>query len=152
MIWPSFLGIFALGLLPGNSMAETFKAAFGDRVTIVIMMFLLFANLIEKVGLSTYIANWCISRRCVQNKPYAILAMFCLAGGLVSALVNVFAGMILIWGCSYSFCEQAGLKKEDTFPRVALIAIIYVSCMSGRYFTFYGPITLIVGQQSTFWA
>lgn len=150
MIWPSFLGIFALGLLPANGMVATFKNALGDRITIVILMFLLLANLIEKVGLSSYIANWCTSRKFVQGRPYAIMAMFCLAGGLIGAFVNLFAAMILMWSVFYSFCDQVGFTKEDTYPRTALIAIIYVSCLSGGILPFMGLSLLVVGQQMTF--
>lgn len=150
MIWPSFLGIFALGLLPGNNVAETFKVALGDRITGIILMFLLLANLIEKVGLSAYIANWCISRKFVKGRPYALLAMFCLAGGLIAAFVNLFAGMILMWSVFYSFCKQVGFSPKDTFPRVALIAIVYVSNMAGGILPFMGFSLLIIGQQITF--
>lgn len=150
MIWPSLLGIFALGLLPGNGMVDTFKAALGDRITVAVFMFLLFAGLIERVGLSSFIANWCISRKFVQGRPYAILAMFCLAGGLIAAFVNLFAGMILMWSVFYSFCKQVGFKMEDTFPRVALIAIIYISCMAGGILPFMGLSFLIIGQQFAF--
>lgn len=150
MIWPSFLGIFALGLLPGSNMVMTFKTAIGDRITLIVLMFLLLANLIEKVGLSAYIANWCISRKFVQGKPYALLAMFCLAGGLIAAFVNLFAGMILMWSVFYSFCKQVGFEKSDTFPRLALIAIVYISNMAGSILPFMGFSLLVVGQQMTF--
>ncbi len=76
MIWPSFLGLFALSLLPNTGAIEIFKAGFGDRITMVIFFLLLFAGLINKVGLSKYIADWCISRKFAHGRPYVILAMF----------------------------------------------------------------------------
>lgn len=62
--------------------------------------------------------------------------MFCLAGGLISAFVNCFAGIILIWGVFYSFCTEADLKAGEFYPRVALIAIIYVTLMAGDILPF----------------
>lgn len=150
MVWPSFLGIFALGLLPGSDMVATFKAGFGDRVTVAIFLFLLFSNLIDKVGLSAYIANWCISRKFAQGRPWVITAMFCVAGGLISCFVNVFAGMILMWSVFYNFCDQVGFQKGDSYPKVALVAIIYCSCMASVILPFMGLALLVVGQQITF--
>lgn len=150
MVWPSFLGIFALGLLPGSDMVATFKAGFGDRVTVAIFLFLVFSNLIDKVGLSAYIANWCISRKFAQGRPWVITAMFCLAGGLISCFVNVFAGMILMWSVFYNFCSQVGFQKGDAYPKVALVAIIYCCCMASVILPFMGLALLVVGQQITF--
>lgn len=70
MIWPSLLGLFALSLLPGSTAITTFKTGMGDRVTVAIFFLLLFGELLNKVGLSKFIADWCVSRRFVQGKPY----------------------------------------------------------------------------------
>lgn len=150
MIWPSFLGLLALGLLPGNGVVATFKAGFGDRVTVAILMFLLFSNLLEQVGLSAYIAKWCTTRKFTVGRPWAITIMFCVAGALISAFVNIFAGMILMWGVFYEFCEQMGFKKSDIYPRVTLVAIIYCCCMAGGILPFMGLSLLVVGQQINF--
>lgn len=150
MIWPSFLGILALGLLPGNGMVATFKAALGDRVAVAILMFLLFSNLLDKVGLSAYIAKWCTTRKFTVGRPWVITIMFCVAGALISTFVNVFAGMILMWGVFYEFCDQIGYTKEDIYPRITLIAIIYCCCMAGGILPFMGLSLLVVGQQITF--
>lgn len=147
MIWPSLLGLFALSLVPGNDAISIFKAGFGDRVTVAIFFFLLFGELINKVGLSKFIADWCISRKFVQGKPYAILTMFCLAGAFISAFVNTFAGMILMWGVFYNFCKEVGLKPQDSYAKVSLIAIIYICCMAGDILPFMGLSILAIGIQ-----
>ena len=147
MIWPSLLGLFALSLSTGEGAIETFKAGFGDRITVAIFLFLLFGELVSQVGLSNYIADWCVRRKFVRGKPYGILAMFCLAGAFISAFVNVFAGMIIMWGIFYSFCHDANLRPGDPYARVALIAIIFVCTMAGNLLPFMGSSILVVGLQ-----
>lgn len=147
MIWPSLLGLFALSLLPGNGAIATFKAAFSDRITVAILFFLLFGELINKVGLSKYIADWCVSRKFVKGKPYALLAMFCLAGAFIAAFVNSFAGIILMWGVFYTFCSEVGLKPGDSFVKISLIAICYICVMASDILPFMGISILAVGLQ-----
>ena len=146
-IWPSLLGLFSLSLLPNTGAVEVFKSGFGDRVTVAIFLFLILGGLINKVGLSKYIAEWCVSRKFVQNKPYGILIMFCLAGGFISAFVNVFASMIIMLGIFYSFCQEANLKPGDAFAKVTLIAILYTGCMAGDLFPFMGLGLILDGIQ-----
>ncbi len=138
MIWPSLLGLFALSLLPNTGAIETFKTGFGDRITVAIFFFLIFGELISKVGLSKYIADWCVSRKFVRGKPYGILAMFCLAGAFIAAFVNNFASMIIMWGVFYSFCHEANIKPGNSYARYSLIAIIFVCTMSGDIMPFMG--------------
>ena len=147
MIWPSLLGLFALSLSTGTGAIETFKAGFGDRITVAIFFFLLFGELVSQVGLSNYIADWCVRRKFVRGKPYGILAMFCFAGAFISAFVNVFAGMIIMWGIFFSFCRDANLKPGDAYARVAFIAIIYVCTMAGNLLPFMGSSLLVAGLQ-----
>ncbi len=149
MIWPSLLGLFALSLLPGATAISTFKTGMGDRITVAIFFLLLFGELINKVGLSKYIADWCVSRKFVIGKPYAIMAMFCLAGGIISTFVNCFAGMILMWGVFYNFCKEVGLKPGDAYARVTLIALVYISTMAGDILPFMGLSLLTVGLQES---
>lgn len=150
MIVPSLLGIVGFGLLEGNNMVSTFTAAFGDRITVAMMLFLITAALVDKVGLSGYIANWCISRKFVAGRPWMIAIMFCVAGTIISATVNLFAAMILMWNIFYRFCEQVGFKKGDKYPALVLVGIIYCCTMGGGIFPFMGMSLLVVGQQITF--
>lgn len=149
MIWPSLLGLAALSLMPGSGAIAIFKTGFGDRVTVAIFFFLLFGELINKVGLSKFIADWCVSRKFVQGKPYAILAMFCVAGAFVSAFVNCFAGIILIWGVFDNFCKEVGLKPGDKFAALSLVALIFITCAAGDILPFMGLSILAVGLQQS---
>lgn len=147
MVWPSLLSLTFLSTLPEAGAIATFKAGFGDRITVAIFLLLLFGELVNRVGLSKYIADWCVRRNFVQGKPFGLLIMFCLAGSFISACVNVFAAIILMVTVFYSFCKEVGLKPGDDFARYSLIAIIYISSMAGNILPFMGSSILIVGIQ-----
>ena len=148
MIWPSLLGLCALSLYTGKGAIAVFQMGFGDRITLVLFFLLLFGELINKVGLSKWIADWCISRKCVQGKPYAILAMFCLAGSIISAFVHCFAGIIIIWGIFLSFCKEVGIKPGHPYACVSLVALAYIPMMAGNILPFMGSSILVNSLQS----
>lgn len=147
MIWPSFISLTFLSTLPDTGAIATFKTGFGDRVTVAVFFLLLFGELVTKVGLSKYIADWCVRRKFVQGKPFGLLIMFCFAGAVISACVNVFAAIILMLSVYYSFCKEVGLRLGDRYARYSLVAIIYVATMAGDIFPFMGTSVLVVGIQ-----
>lgn len=147
MTWPSLLALFALSLLPGSNAIETFKTGFGDRITVALVFFLLFGELINQVGLSKYIADWCVSRKFAQGKPYVVLFMFCVSGFLISACVNVFAAIILMWGIYYSYCKKVGMKPGDPFAMLSLILIVYICSMAGNLLPFMATSLMISSLQ-----
>ena len=87
---------------------------------------------------SEYIAKWCISRKFVEGRPWAIAIMFCVAGAIISATVNVYASMILMWNVFYSFCDQVGFKKGDKYPMLVLMAILFCCTAAAGIFPYMG--------------
>ena len=147
LVVPSLLGLFALSLLPDTGAISTFGSAFGDRVTVALLLFFVFAELINQVGLSQWTVDWCLSRKFVKGKPFGMLAMLCLAGCIISAFVNVYASAVIMVGVFYSFCKNVGFSPGDKFPQVALVAILYTGCMAGNLFPFMGAGILLQGIQ-----
>lgn len=76
MIFPSLIGILAFGFLGENTVVATLSTAFGDKLTVIMLTFLLVASLVDQVGLSEYIAKWCISRKFVEGRPWRLQSCF----------------------------------------------------------------------------
>lgn len=137
-IWPSFLGIIALGFLEGNTVFGTLGVSFSDNLVLTTLFIFCFSAVVEEVGLSSYIANWCISRKFATGKPYVLLGMFCVAGAIISSLVNLFASMVLMSLIFSKFCRQAGFQKGDQYPSYGTILIIFSITLGGGVFPFMG--------------
>ena len=138
IFWPGFLGICALGYLEGNTVFGTLGVCFSDNLVLTTLFFFCFATLAQEVGLTTYVANWCISREFAKGKPYVILTTFCLAGFIISTFVNLFASMVLMTMIFGQFCRQAGFKTGDKFPAFGTIVIILAITVGGGTFPFIG--------------
>ena len=150
MIFPSMIGILAFGFLDENTVLATLGAAFGDQLTLIVLFFFLVSTLVSEVGLSNYIAQWCVSRKFVVGKPWGIAVMFCIAGAIIAATVNLYAAMFLMWSIFYSFCDQAGFKPGDKYPMLVLVAILYSCAVAGGIFPYMGLAIMVVAQLQSF--
>lgn len=137
-VWPSLIGIVALGYLDGRTVFGTLGICFSDNLVLTTLFFFCFSAIVEKTGLSKYIANWCISRKFAAGKPYVMVTMFTIAAVIVSAFVNLFASMLLLTIIFGQFCTQAGFKSGDAYPAYGTITIILGSTVGGGIFPFMG--------------
>lgn len=137
-VWPSLLGIVALGYLDGQTVFGTLGISFSDNLVLTTLFFFCFSAIVENTGLSKFIANWCISRKFASGRPYIIVLMFTVAALLVSAFVNLFASMLLLTIIFGKFCSEAGFKTGDAYPAYGTIVIIVGSTVGGGIFPFMG--------------
>lgn len=149
-IMPSMIGILAFGFLGENDMVTTLSTAFGDKVTVIVLMFFLIAALAEQSGLCDYIARWCTTRKFVIGKPWGIAIMFCVAGALISSLVNTFAAMFLMWGIFVSYCDETGFKHGDKYPMLVLMGLLYCCSISAGILPYMGMGILVISQLQSF--
>lgn len=136
--WVSLLAIIAFGFLPGNTVMGSLTSAFGDKIVIPVMFIMVFAAIIDGVGLSQYIANWCTSRKFAQGRPWVLAAMFCLAAGLISMVLNWMAGVIIVFAIFKRFCDMYDLKPGDRYPMIVTANIVYGSALWSNIFPFNG--------------
>lgn len=81
MIWVSFLGMLMLCLTGAYTMTDFMAISFGSETVMFIMLMFVFTALLEHFGLTKYIANWFISRKFVEGRPW--LFSFILIGGRI---------------------------------------------------------------------
>jgi sodium-dependent dicarboxylate transporter 2/3/5 len=74
--WISLLSIGLLGFT-GIAPANTILAnSFGNSTTVIVIGTLMLCVALEETGVAKLIANWFISRKFVENRPYMFFAMF----------------------------------------------------------------------------
>lgn len=58
LIWPSLIGMLALGLSGAMTTLNVLKEGFGSDTTLIILFLLIFAAIVDDSGLSKSIAMW----------------------------------------------------------------------------------------------
>lgn len=142
MIWPSILGLVAIGMTGFMSIDTTFATAFGDSTLIQLVCVLIFVAYLEHVGLNKFIADWFMSREFTIGKPWLLLLMSMLCAAALSLTSNGTAGVLMAWALWYPILKNCGMSKSDRFTTVSLFAILF-ACMTCAIAVPYQGMTII---------
>lgn len=125
MLWPSLLGIVAIGLSGYTNMAGAFKSAVGDNLTLQIISVLLFAAYMEKSGLSLFISRWFASRKLSVGRPWVMSLMVLTSSFVLSVFTNGSAAIIISWSFFYKILESCNYTRKDAYTNVMLFGIVF---------------------------
>ena len=70
LLWPSLLCFVALGTTGYCTISEAVSTGFGNNTVLLIFFIFMLAAYCEKSGLSEYIANWFVSRKIGEGRPW----------------------------------------------------------------------------------
>ncbi len=135
-IWPSLLGIIALGLSGYQSVTEAFAVGLSNSTTMQILMTFIFFQYVENSGLSSYLAGWFVSRKINEGRPWTLVFIFLLGGTVLSAFINPFAIIILLWSMMGSLCQELGYKRGDKFTGFIMCGVMFLCTLSIFMFPF----------------
>lgn len=149
-VWPSLMGLLALGLSGYQSVSAAIAAGFGATNNTVLCIFLfVFAAYMDRIGLSQLIAHWFISRKIAIGRPYVFSFMVFLAAYVLGATVSLFTGILLLWNIFYSACQILGYKKKEKYPTIMLVGIVYSAMLGFAIFPFKATQVMVLGSLAT---
>lgn len=129
-IWPSLLGMFALGLSGYDSILNVYIAGFGDGLVLKIFFLFLFARYLDECGLTTFIAHWFIGRKVCQGRPWILTTAIFIATALICGFINVYGGIVIMWYILYSILKTAGYKRGDGYTSYMVAGIVFIGTQS----------------------
>ncbi len=136
LIWPSFLSFVMLGFTGLMTVNEAFIAGMGSVLYLQLFMLFLVAAYFDKCGLTTYIAEWFVSRKINVGRPWVFTFMLFLCVIVMSCTVGYVAGVLILWTIFYKVCAIYGFKKGDTYVGFIVGGLMYVGVMSTILFPF----------------
>lgn len=148
MLWPSVWGIVALGCTGFCTVKESFGLAFGNDIVLLVVAVFMFAKYLEDCGLSQYMANWFISRKIGEGRPWVFTALILAAAYMLSSFVSIFCTIVIMWGIFYSICETVGIQKKSWYAAIVVFGIVLVSTSTGFLFTFKPMAALVINLAS----
>lgn len=125
MLWPSLLGIFAVGLSGYMNMSQSFACAFGDNITLQMLFILIFVAYLELCGCANYIARWFVTRKCAVGKPWVLSLLILTVGFVLSMFTMGTSAIIITWVIFYEVCGLFKMTKEDKWTRIMLWGIVF---------------------------
>jgi solute carrier family 13 (sodium-dependent dicarboxylate transporter), member 2/3/5 len=149
-VWPSLMGVIALGLSGYQTVPQVLSAGFGAAQNTVVCFFLfVFAAYMDRIGLSHIIANWFISRKFCVGRPYVLVLMIFIAAYVLGATISLFTAILLLFSIFYNMCETLGYKKLEKFPVAVLCGIVYSAMLGFAVFPFKAVQILVLSSLGT---
>lgn len=131
MVWPSILGMIALGLTDYTTILESFSTGIGHRITLQVIVALLFGAYLSQYKLDETMAFWFVSRKIAIGRPWIFAMLIFVAAYIIGALISSFPAIILIWGIFYKFCDAMGIKRRSSYAAYVLIGIAHLGTLGG---------------------
>ena len=113
--WTSILFLAMLictGVMTPN---EVWAGSVGHFAVITMIIFMVLNQCLKETGVINKIATWFITRRFVQNRPYAFLAMFFASNIIIGMFMENLSLAVIYVGLATVLCEKLGVKKGDPF-------------------------------------
>ncbi|MEE0434823.1 MAG: SLC13 family permease [Peptococcaceae bacterium] len=149
-IWPSLLGVIALGFSGYATVSEVISSGMGNiTVTVFVLFLFIMAGYMDKVGLTTWIANWFISRKIAINRPWVLSFLIFLCVYILGAAVSVFAAIFLLWSIFYKMCDITGYKPFEKYTVFMLVGIVFSATLGFAVFPFKAVQITALGALAT---
>ena len=131
MVWPSILGLMALGLTSYTTVLDSFAAGIGHRITLQVIVALLFGAYLSQYKLDETMAFWFVSRKIAVGHPWIFALLVFVGAYVVGALISGFPAIILIWGIFYKFCDAMGIERKSSYAAYVLIGVAHIGMLGG---------------------
>lgn len=130
MVWPSVLAFIFLGFSSYvDSGTIALASAFGNPLIQLIIWLLVFSAILTVSGISEQIAQRLIASKYTKGRPW-VLSMVILAAVYVgSAFGAAFALILICWEFVYTISKQVGYSKDDKWPKMMIVSIVFTSCI-----------------------
>ena len=136
LIWPSILGIVAVGLSGFMTIDEAFSTGFGNTTTLLVFFVFIFAAFLTDTGICRSVAYWFISRKSCIGRPYIFVLYLFTACYVLAATAGGMAAIFIGWAIFYEVADTVGYKKGEAFPAACLVGIVLMSILGCTVFPF----------------
>lgn len=150
LIWPSLLGIVAVGMSGIMPMLEFFKMSFAHETVVFILFIFIFVTVLNDAGLVSCMANWFLSLKFIYGRPWLFTFVFLFGAFVCGALVNEIAATLIFWSIYYTIAEKFGFKPYDKYSTLIILGIAFAAVTAGgSTFPFkLGPMVWIASYAS----
>jgi len=113
--WTSILFLAMLIMTRVMTPNEVWAGSVGHFAVITMIIFMVLNQCLRETGVIDKIATWFITRKIVQGRPYAFLAMFFASNIIIGMFMENLSLAVIYVGLASVLCEKLGVKKGDPF-------------------------------------
>ena len=140
----SMLGLLFLGLSGYTNILGALCAGFSDSTVVMMTMSFFLVAFLNYVDLTGALANWMLTRKFVEGRPWVIVGMMCFVSFVIGS-VNSFASILLMWAVTYKVAEKVGFQKRSWEVAYLLTGIIFMAGCGSYVFPFHAGAIMFTG-------
>ena len=99
--------------------------ALGHFSIIMLLIFTLIDGCLNETGAMQKVANWFLTRKFIQGKPYAIITMFLLGNIVVGMFMQNLALAVMYLALTRKLCQSLGLDKKHSLYKCLMIGTLW---------------------------
>lgn len=140
LVFPSLLGLLALGFTGYAGVGEVLTSAFGNSTVILLTLFCALTSILSASGVAEYITVKLFSLKITQGRPYVGFLIILLITVILSLFLTATATILLMIPLIYEVSKKYGYKAGEKWPMMLLIGSNYIVSMSCSLLPFHaGP-------------
>lgn len=147
LLWPSLLGLLALGISDYAPITEVLLRGFGNTVPILLLFAMILFGAIQHAGVTKYMSRWFLTRKMINGRPVVFSFIFIYCTYVLGALsASILPGLLLMWAILYGVLTDVGYKKGDRYTTVMVIGTFFgaISAQAAKPFT--GSALMVIGS------
>ena len=103
--WTCFLALALLVMTQAMTANEVWAGSMGHFVVITVLAYMLLNICLKKTGVINKIAIWFVTRKFVQGRPYAFMAMFFASNVIIGMFMDNLSLAVIYIGITGVLCE-----------------------------------------------
>ena len=111
MIGPSIMALILFGLTGYTTPTAAWGALMSNMTVGIAFWLMISVGLLKNIGLLEYIANWSVSRKFTQGKPWLLFVIIYLAAAVCASCLSEVAVTLAFWGLVWAMCDKVGYGK-----------------------------------------
>lgn len=128
ILWPSIVGIVALGFAGYAPFPKVIMTTFGEGIAVAMLFLMIFFGALQHYQIPRHISYWLLTRKIINGRPatfsFVVLYTTYILTGLSG---NSFAMIIFMWAILYSLFEDVGYKKGDAYANMMLVGVAFAA-------------------------
>ncbi len=144
-LWTSLFGYIALGLTGYTTITAALSAGFGNASTLLVMITIAFAEVLNNVGVNSAIAYWLLSKKIFVGRPWLLIFGISSAAILMGVAGGGLAAIFLLWGVITTMAEINGYERKNRLISMLLAIVLYAVMSGAAVVPFQGAVILYGG-------
>ena len=144
LFWPSLLGLVAFAFTDYIDLFGVLSS-FSNYMALLVLFFLIFIGAVTESGLAKYLARWILTRKIITGRPAVFTFLYMFAMWVVSAFIDGFVAMLVMWPAMYIIFEEVGYDRNDRYCKIMVLATFMAVIMGEAALPFWGAQLIIMG-------